>query len=478
MYVSGQMRPGQNEIMKDAVNTQAAYGNEYGATSGMLLPADAEKFAVEPIEDFPLYGKLKKTMTDRESGSLDTLGVTRRNIRKKNENYNNISGHEVKPRFITAGYQCVDTTLGTEITERFFRQNKERENFESIFLSEIGKEIKVDLLDLAFNGDEAVTITDADTEFVSINDGYIKQLKLKMPKKQLVNGTLINNGFFSDDVFFMLRKAVPSRLINANYAWICSEITQLNFIEYLKNRQSAVGDAVLLGMPGATASKPLGYEFYKVPNMPDDIIIFTDPKNLELVIWDDIRFRMTREGKELVSKDNRFYAWFMSQDFVVRNSEAAAMAVNVGGYNGPMAVLVANMDAVPYVPQPAQPVAVPPQVANVLPSEGTIAVALDAAITVTYDKEIAVADATKIKLWDMTAKTPKEVAATAATSGKDLTVTPSAALSMNKWYKVVVMPGAVADAADAANITKRAEVSTFETIGNDNPQTQNTFENK
>jgi hypothetical protein len=40
--------------------------------------------------------------------------------------------------------------------------------------------------------------------------------------------------------------------------------------------------------------------------------------------------RKTTEGKELVSKDNRFYAWFFDLDFIIRMPEAFTLLKNVG----------------------------------------------------------------------------------------------------------------------------------------------------
>ena len=305
--MSNRISANTNNIIKDAITTTAGGSHEYGSGTGLLQPADAEKFIVEDIPESPLYNAMSKEMVSRKSGMITLLGVTDRNLRKRHENYNNISGSEIKPVIAERSYNCTDVTMGTEISQDWYRNNIEKEGFEDIFLDLIGKRLKKDILDLAFNGDEGIVAIDSDSSFRSIKDGFIKKFKKDLPQRQIVDASPINSGFFSDEVFYKLYRAVPERYRNkSSLRWICSSDTQVNFIEWMKNRNTAAGDAALLGTQ--TAFAPLGIPFMDGVNLPDGIIILTDPKNLRIVSSYDIGYVKTEEGKELVSKQNIFYA--------------------------------------------------------------------------------------------------------------------------------------------------------------------------
>jgi len=457
-----------DRIIKDAVTSRSAGANEYGSGTGLLLPSDAEKFITEDIPESPLYNAMSKEIVSRKSGILSLLGVTNRNLRAKHENFNNISGSEIKPVIAERRYNCRDVTLGTEISKDWYRNNIEREDFEDTFLNITAKQIKVDIADLAFNGDDEVEVVDGDSRFVSIKDGFIKKFKKELPKPQIVNASSINSGFFSDEVFYKLYRAIPERYRNKSaLRWICSSTTQVNFTEWMKTRNTAVGDAALIGTQ--TAFAPLGIPFMEGINFPDNIIILTKPENLRIVSSYDIEYERTSAGQTLVGKQNIFYAWFLDLDFVTVNPNAAAMAVNVGTFGAPQAFLVANTDfEEPKAPEKKE-VSLPPLVTNVSPHEGAINIAKDSSITISYNTEIEIAEESFITLQDITKKNPINIEIDVLADGKNLIVVPKTELTASHVYKVIAGIGAISRKDNAEIVTKKAEASSFEIRGNANP---------
>ncbi len=325
-----------NNIIK---NTIATTGN-YGA-SGLMQPYQAEEFIKMIIDKSDFLSKITWQMRKQNEGRVSKLGVSARNLRKKIEDTSNVKGEEIQPIIEQVPYRTVNMRMDAEITQEWYDENIEQEGFETSFLGEIAEQLQLDLLDLFINGDESVTGTDSDSKFISINDGIIKLLENQLPTNQRIDASAINGGSFSDEYFYRLIKAIPNKYFNKpQFKWICSSMTELNFIEYLKNRQTTAGDNALLG--GANFS-PLAIGFEVLPQFPDDIIILANPKNFHMVYNYDIRYRMTTEGRELVSKNNRYYAWFLNNDTIIMEPNACAMLYNVGDI----------LDSMPIITKPA-----------------------------------------------------------------------------------------------------------------------------
>lgn len=308
-----------NMIRKAVVNTSGNYG-----ANGLLNPEQAEKF-IDMIQDSSEF--LKKIRFEKRNvkqGTISKLGVGSRLLRGFKENTDNITGKEVEPIIGEVPYSVKKMVLGTSITEDWFQDNIEKEGFEDKFIGKIANQIQVDILDLAFNGDESIQNSDPDYAFLSINDGYIKKLKTN---SHIVDASTINDGKFTKDYFYALRRAVPKKYRNSNYRWICSDDTYTDLSQYMSERSTQLGD---LAIVSGGNMKVLETPFETVPNFPNDIILYTDPKNLVIVITMDIKHRRTLEGKTALYEDKRFYVDILNADFVVMEDKAVGMLINKG----------------------------------------------------------------------------------------------------------------------------------------------------
>lgn len=319
------------DFMKGAISTVNGANGSYdpnGNATGLLSPEEVEGFSKMVMDSNEFLKEVDIQLKSRVSGNIEELGVAKRLLRKKIEDTDNITGNEVKPIINKYGYRTVGMTLGTEISNDWYRQNRAKEDFEQQFMGIISEQVGNDILDLGLNGDEDIDDAEEDSQFLNINDGWLKLLLDKIPPSQLVDGKTLNNGFFTDQYFYELKKKLPTKYFKqGTYKWICSSNTQVKVLEYLRSRQTAAGDAAIVG--GMTLN-PLMIPFSTPTGFPDDIIIFGDPKRLKVVWTYDVGMRKTTEGKELVAKDNRFYAWFFDNDYVVVNPGAFTMLINVG----------------------------------------------------------------------------------------------------------------------------------------------------
>lgn len=319
------------DFMKNAVtaNTGASGGfSPNGDATGLLSPEEVDGFSKMITDSNAFLQEVDIEMRSRVYGTIEELGTSRRLLRRKIEDTDNITGNEVKPIINKYGYRTVGMTLGTEISNDWYRQNRAKEDFEQQFMGIIAEQVGNDILDLGLNGDESLGATTQDSDFLNINDGWLKLLLDKIPPTQMIDGSTLNHGFFTDQYFYELKKKLPSKYFNqGNYRWICSHTTQIKVWEFLRSRQTAAGDAAIIG--GATLN-PLMIPFSTPTGFPDDVIIFGDPSRFKIVWTYDMGMRRTTEGKELVAKDNRFYAWFFDNDYVVVNPAAFTMLMNVG----------------------------------------------------------------------------------------------------------------------------------------------------
>lgn len=306
-------------IAKGGVATTGNYG-----ANGLFSPEQATKFIDMVMESSEFLKKINHEKKKKLEGTISKLGVGSRLLRGKVEDTDTITGKEVEPVIGEVPYACKKMTLGTSITEDWLEENIEEENFEELFLKKIAEQIQVDVLDLAFNGDTATATSDKDYEFLKINDGWIKQIKAK---GNIVDGATINGGKFSKAYFYALRRAVPKKYRNNKFRWICSDDTYTDLCEFLSNSPTALGD---IAITQGKDIKILNTDFDTVPNIPDDVIIYADPKNLTMVFTKEIKHRKTTEGKSAIYEDKRFYATKLNADFVLLEDKATGILINKG----------------------------------------------------------------------------------------------------------------------------------------------------
>lgn len=306
-------------IRKAAINTGGDYGD-----NGLLNPEQANKFIDMIQESSEFLKSIRFEKRKVKQGTISKLGVGTRLLRGFVEDSDNVSGKEVVPMIGEIPYDVKKMVLGSAITEDWFQDNIEQEGFEDHFMGQIAKQIQVDLLDLAFNGDETVSNSDQDYEFLKMNDGYIKQTK---SKSNLVDGASINNGNFSKDYFYALRRAVPKKYRNDKFIWICSDDTYTDLSEYMSERSTQLGDLAIIS---GKDMKVLQTPFVTVPNFPDDIIIYAEPSNFVIVTTMDIKHRSTIEGRTALYEDKRFYADILNADFIIMEPEAIGILINKG----------------------------------------------------------------------------------------------------------------------------------------------------
>lgn len=305
------------QILKDGETITTAI-----VTSGLLQPYQAKKFLKQTFDATPLMGAIRHETRTERRGEIDKIGVGRRLLRRKTENTDD--GYRAKPKFGSISYSCNPVRLPWEITEDTLRENIEGENFEKITTDLMTKQIGVDTEDLIINGDEEVAESDPDYDFLKLDDGIIKQIKN--------GGHVIDVAGATDmelETFYKAVASMPNKYNNGKLRWLMSPTRAQQWELFLLNKVINNGGVV----PETLYKSPVAIPSMEVPNLADDTVILTDPKNIVEVNTYNIKVRKDAASKEAIYKDKRFYVVHFDLDTLIEELDATAIITGLPAYN-------------------------------------------------------------------------------------------------------------------------------------------------
>lgn len=338
-------------IRKAAIQTTSLSGG------GLLNPEQARKFLQQTFEATNLGPLVRHEMRTAKTGEVDKIGIARRILRKKTENTDD--GYRANVKTSQIEYACTAVRLPWEITEETLRENIEGQNLEAIITNLMTTQLGVDLEDLYLNSDEdtgeakafsatetyaagdcvtysgslyrfttahaagAWTGTDAeeigeagDTDFLKVNDGWIKQLKNGGHVRDASSETAM-----SLDLFYKTLAQIPNKYNNGKLRWLMSPRRAQEWELFLLNQVIGKGGAV----PESIYNSPAKIPTVQCPPLDDGTILLTDPKNLIVVNTYSMQIRKTTEGKEAIMQDKRFYVVHLDFDPIIEELDAAAI---------------------------------------------------------------------------------------------------------------------------------------------------------
>lgn len=289
---------------------------------GLLNPEQANRFLEFIFEDDSFLSEITHETRVSPKGSLPTIGMNSRILRSGEENKDTITGNESKAKLGSIKYATKELLLGTSISEKFLRENAAQKNFKPLFLDMLAKQFRVDLLDLMWNGDEDTDESHLDYDFLSLDNGIIKQLESE--------GNILDAStytVFTDDMFLDAQALLPSKYFDpTKFKWISNQKTYTNWLKHLKKRNTTAGDMALLGNEKCN---PLNIPWERVANFPDGKILLINPKNIGAINTFKVNLKSTSEGKEALFKGERYYASRMDNDFIVYRKDAAVLINNI-----------------------------------------------------------------------------------------------------------------------------------------------------
>lgn len=287
--------------------------------TGIMNRQQADAFVRMAQENTVLLQRVTVKTVNHPKGQIDKIGIGSRLLRAPGE-YGTPPG-EVDPTFSKVDYDTVKVMLRYSITKEAIEDNIERERLANTIAAMMAQQFSVDWEDLMINGDTATSNTDPDYDFLKIDDGWIKQGATGTNTYDHA-GAAINKDLFSE-----VLKALPNKYRTGGLAWIMSPDQLEAYKDYLTNRATSAGDALLIGDRGIS---PRGIPVVTPPAWPDSQIWLTNPRNLIAVVQRNITVRSTTTSDEVLDYD--LYAKYNLTariDAVIEEKEAIARAINV-----------------------------------------------------------------------------------------------------------------------------------------------------
>lgn len=287
---------------------------DFITASGLLAAEQATAFLDAVYEATPFSSMHRRQTRRAKSGTIAKIGIGQRLLRPKTAGVDDAT--LAKPTFGEVGYQTVSYRLDWEIEEEVFEENIEGAGFEDHVVRLMTDSIGRDLEDLHFNGNTADV--SADAPFLTMNNGWLRTLETGGLAHR-VNGATTSSGNVEKTHFFNAIEAMPNKYLSTGrLRWIASPTTWSRYAEYLTNRATGAGDAVLMS---GSVSQVAGIPIVAVPAMPNSRILLADPQNFIAVNTRDIRRRRTTEGREAIRSDKRFYAIFLDDDAIIEEQD-------------------------------------------------------------------------------------------------------------------------------------------------------------
>lgn len=303
------------QVLKDTITTATV-------TSGLLQDGQAKRFLRQTFDATPLMGAIRHEMRRERKGEIDKIGVGRRLLRRKVENVDD--GYRAKPKYGSISYSCNPVRLPWEITEESLRENIEGENLDKIITDLFTAQIGVDTEDLIINGDEAVSASDPDYDFLKLDTGIIKQISTGGHVYDVTGATDMDL-----EMFYKTVSLIPNRFNNGRLRWLMSPTRAQQWELFLLQKVVNAGGAV----PESLYKSPVAIPSMQVPGLADDTVILTDPMNIITVNTYTVKVRKDATSKDAIYQDKRFYVVHFDIDTLIEELDATAIIKNLPAYS-------------------------------------------------------------------------------------------------------------------------------------------------
>lgn len=303
------------QVLKDTITTATV-------TSGLLQDGQAKRFLRQTFDATPLMGAIRHEMRRERRGEIDKIGVGKRLLRRKVENVDD--GYRAKPKYGSISYSCNPVRLPWEVTEESLRENIEGENLDKIITDLFTRQIGVDTEDLIINGDESVSESDPDYDFLKLDTGIIKQISTGGHVYDVAGATDMDL-----EMFYKAVSLIPNRYNDGSLRWLMSPTRAQQWELFLLQKVINAGGAV----PESLYKSPVAIPSMQVPGLANDTVILTDPKNIIEVNTYTVKVRKDATSKDAIMQDKRFYVVHFDLDVLIEELDATAIIKNLPAYS-------------------------------------------------------------------------------------------------------------------------------------------------
>jgi len=262
------------------------------AGGGILKPAQAQKFMRLLIKDSVLMKLATVVPMGSPKQQISKIKFGSRILRPGQEATALVAADRAKPDMTSVELDAKLFKAEVRLSDEVLEDSIERGELRQTIMEMIAEAISRDMEEVVVKGDTASV-----DPFLAVMDGVLKQATSHVVDAA---GAPISKDLLSD-----MLKTLPSEHLRdkKSMAFLTSVDADLNYRNTLAERATAVGDKFLEGDTPVLYS---GVPVQSVPLFPEDlgvsndqtVILLTNPKNIQIGIWRQIRIESQREISE------------------------------------------------------------------------------------------------------------------------------------------------------------------------------------
>jgi hypothetical protein len=293
--------------------------SDISGKNGILQPATAQKFIELLILESKILGLANVVPLKAPKQIVNKTRFASRVLRAGQEATPLAESDRTKPSFTFVEHDAKLFKAEIRISDETLEDNIEGPALRNTIMRMLGAAIARDMDEVIIRGD----ILSADP-FLAQFDGI-----LKLAQTNLVD---VNEAVLTKAVLRDMMKTMPSEWLRNKGAlrFLTSVDAEIDYRDSLADRYTVTGDKALAAMGENTA--PVGYSgipVLDVPMFPENLgpsnnctnVILTDPKNIQVGIWRDIKIKMDEDissGEIIIVATLRMDALFEEELAVVK----------------------------------------------------------------------------------------------------------------------------------------------------------------
>ncbi len=301
------------------------------SSGGLLATAQADTFIRKLIDQPTILGQMRTVTMNTPVMELNKICFGKRILRAGTEGVAladvavdggsfdpSTSGEyraRAKPQLSKVTLTTQEVIAEVRITYSSLEDSIERGNLENTILALISERAALDLEELIISGDTSLNTADP---YLDLTDGV-----LKLAGAHIVDA---DGASVSPILFNNVLKTLPTkyRRNRAQMAFFSSMDVEQDYRLAISTRMGGLGDAILSGQQQVPV---FGVPLQGVALMPQQNMLFTDPKNLIFGIQRNIRI----ESMKLISSREVKIVLTARVAVQVEESDAIVKVINIGG---------------------------------------------------------------------------------------------------------------------------------------------------
>lgn len=287
---------------------------------GLLLPAQAAKFMRIMIKASKILGMATVVPLRSQKQLIEKIRFSQRVLHAGFEARALPAGDRAKPEFGKVEFDAQLFKGEVRLDNEVLEDSIEKAELKNTVMQLMAEAVSRDAEEVVIRGD----VASADPFLAKFN-GILKQATSHVVDAA---GATMNKTIFRD-----MMRAMPSEFMRNKSAlkFLGSTNTEINYRDALADRATVLGDKFL---EQEAPVNYMGIALEDIPMMPENLgvgfntsnVLFTDPKNINVGIWRNIRIetdKLVSEGVLIIVVTMRFDVKFAEETAVVK-------AINVG----------------------------------------------------------------------------------------------------------------------------------------------------